>query len=105
MAEFTEVMKQRKRMCKQFPRKDEFLCDYCPIDSDNNGHNIDCSSFILKYPQEAEEIIMKWAEKNRIKTNEDVWKETFRKTFGINVEEIFNIDGFWDREYKEPKEV
>lgn len=56
MAEFAEVMKQRKRMCKTIK-----ACAFCPLGFGNNGTNDDCVEIGLNKPEEAEKIIMEWA--------------------------------------------
>lgn len=109
MAEFTEVMKQRERMCKSM----NYGCslNHCPLSSGCNGRNLSCSNFIRIHPKEAEEIIMAWAKEHPIKTNEDKFREVFgfipdseycpNKCQGngcINCEHRH----FWSQEYKEP---
>lgn len=62
MAEFQEVMKQYRRMCRFFNGEDDsFDCGLCPLSVDNNSGGDICDDFIRKYSCEAEEIIMKWA--------------------------------------------
>lgn len=51
--EFVEVMKQRNRMC------DTRNCVDCPLSLDDNGIKVRCSQLIKRYPEKAEEIIMK----------------------------------------------
>lgn len=112
MAEFTEVMEHRQRMCDEMES-----CLVCPL----NGNAISgCFTFIKKRPQEAEEIIMKWADENPIQTNADKFKEVMEKTFGVpahigspNCSLIdcpdnvacgdCEYNGFWQKEYREPK--
>lgn len=56
MAEYQEVMKQRKRMCEIFD------CADCPLSHNNNGiRGVFCNEFIRDHPAKAEAIIMKWA--------------------------------------------
>lgn len=108
MAEFTEVMKAKRRMCFGI------LCDYCPISSNNNSAGIECGNFMMEHMEDAEEIIMKWAKEHPIKTNADKFKEVF----GYNIDhstgchKLEDCDGdcikcefsnFWNQEYKEPK--
>lgn len=55
MAEYVEVMKQKKRMCNST------LCCKCDI-FHFSGENVDnCPQFISNNPSKAEEIIMAWA--------------------------------------------
>lgn len=109
MAEFIEVFKQRKRMCESYT--DQFgithceMCTMCKIPS--------CSYYIFSHPQEAESIIMKWAEEHPIKTNADKFKEVFgvepnrKGCAGIQCPKgcadcaNCNMYGFWEQEYKE----
>lgn len=69
MAEFQEIMKTRFRMCSQL------ICigdpkgtNSCPLRVTANGKNIYCKDFLLKYPKEAEEIILKWDKEHPVKT-------------------------------------
>lgn len=116
MAEFVEVMKHKKRMCDTLYCKGH-KCTKCQMDFENNGKFLDCRTFVIDYPQEAEEIIMKWAKENPVKTNADVFRETFGHEIaknphgcsGINcpneqyVCDSCTLNGFWNKEYKEPK--
>lgn len=61
MAEFTKIMEIRKRMCNPFK-----MCTECPLFE--TPEQISCADFILNYPKEAEEIILKWAEEHPVKT-------------------------------------
>lgn len=116
MAEFTEVMKQMERMCNSF------RCFDCPLSQNEVWKKNSCVSHTRQCPQEAEEIIMKWAEEHPIKTNADKFKEVFGVE--LDVEEIAEATNgcilkcgeikyceecvkynFWNKEYKEPSEV
>ena len=55
MAEFVEVMKQKKRMCNKT------LCCKCDIFRLCGEDIGNCSQFILSNPSKAEKIIMSWA--------------------------------------------
>lgn len=109
MAEFIEVMKQKERMCEKYNKNN---CAYCPLE---DFVQINCDAEIKANPQEAEEIIMKWAEEHKAQTNAGKFKEVFGLDFKLT-----GCDGiecptgncndceyknFWEREYKEPKEV
>ena len=59
--EFIEAMKIMKRMC-------EGGCHDCPLDDSNNNTKKPCDDFMMLHPEEAEEIIIKWAEENPQKT-------------------------------------
>ena len=54
MAEFVDIIKIKKRVCNG-------TCHRCPISSYNNVRRVGCEEFILKHPEEAEEILLKWA--------------------------------------------
>ena len=114
MAEFTEVMKQKNRIHEFFMNKGH--CMDCPISYYNNGCCAACTTLLVDYPQEAEEIIMNWAKENPIITNKDKFKEIF----GVDIDETncclkveckysncgeCEWDNFWYREYAEPSEV
>lgn len=58
---FTEAMKIMKSMCVG-------NCHDCPLYDSNNNTKESCDDFIMLYPKEAEESIIKWAEENPQKT-------------------------------------
>lgn len=116
MAEFTDVIKHKKRMCEKYN------CTHdCPIKkwvTSNYTKTFYGCTRIMEHPQEAEEIIMKWAKEHPIVTNADKFKEVFG--FTPNGKSCpYTIDScgdscdksncshydFWEQEYKEPKEV
>lgn len=116
MAEFKEVMKQRKRMCKASE------CTSISCELKNMARikgDITCDYLLTEYYEEAEEIIMKWAEENPIMTNADMLKKVFG--FDVNRDDcLFGeseeckthsacatcpLKNWWNQEYKEPKEV
>lgn len=116
MAEFTEVMKQRERMCDFF-QTEEGLCRInCPFSDKKSGAYDDCNRWVMEHYEEAESIIMKWAEEHPIKTNADKFKEVFGDVKDFDFENCFFLCGdnpcsscehkdFWEKEYKEPKGV
>lgn len=71
MAEFVEVMRQKKRLCKG---RD---CDDCPLSMRQRGGDMVCSEYMTLCPEEAEKIIMTWAKNNPEKTMKDVLLEKF----------------------------
>lgn len=113
--EFTEVMKQKKRMCEKYNKSAWASCERCGL----YRTDMTCNAFIAKHSQEAEQIITDWASKNPIVTNRDKLEEVF----GIRIDRDFsNCDcagfkcddgycetcrykNFWNKEYKEQKEV
>lgn len=56
MAEFTEVMRQRTRMCKAYVR-----CEGCPVRWIVNPGKIVCYDLAFENPAMFEERVMKWA--------------------------------------------
>lgn len=91
---FVEVVKARERMCKKSGG-----CANCELKI-LSGYI--CGLDILKNPEQAQEIIMKWAKEHPVKTNADKFKEVF----GTPVDYISFSDriGFWQQEYKERME-
>lgn len=55
MAEFVHVIRNYKRMCETCQ------CSECPISSQNNQSDMDCSEFTEERPDLAEQIITEWA--------------------------------------------
>lgn len=57
MAEFVKVIRERKRMCTQF-----INCRAgCPINELLTYTDLTCWEWIDRHPEEAEQVIMKWA--------------------------------------------
>lgn len=114
MAEFVEVIKNKDRICEA-----RAICDFCPLGEEARKHNMNCSEFIKKHTEEAEEIVMKWAKEHPIQTNIDKFKEVFgfipnmvSCVFTNNCGECYVnkiCDGgtkvWWEQEYKAPEEV
>ena len=112
MADFVELIKIKDRMHDEIGN-----CNKCPIGSANNGKRCLCGEFLLTYPEQAQEILLKWAEEHPIMTNADM----FEKVFGHKVEnnecplignsECFHNKScgdcpnkdFWKQRYKEPE--
>ena len=77
MAEYVEVMKQKKRMCNST------LCCKCNIFY-LSGENIgNCTQFILNNPSKAEKIIMSWAAEHPEPVYPSFAK--YLEQFGINI--------------------
>ena len=112
--EFVEVMKHKGRLCNGIEQ-----CGKCILSSDNNGKDVICSDFMVIYSEEAEKVIMKWAEEHPVKTNKDKFNEIFPdfpvdivnptkqckyncsnypNCYGCNSKEALE---FWDKEYQE----
>lgn len=112
MADFVEVMKIRDRMCESIER-----CHDCPINTFKNGKAISCESFSKKYPEQAQEILLKWNKEHPIKTNADKFEEVFGHKVDNNEcplignSECFHNKScsgcpnkdFWKKRYKEPE--
>lgn len=100
---FVEVMNARTRMCESFKG-----CGGCPLSG------MDCRNLCDRKPEQAQEIIMKWAKEHPLKTNADKFKEVFgfehnhdcpmsgsnccNKNSVCYVCEYYE---FWQQEYKE----
>ena len=82
MAEFQKVIKERKRMCGRYK-----ICDGCPIKAETLDKGDVCLTWIMRKPEEAEHIIMKWAKENPIVTN----GMKFHEVFGINFDALYSV--------------
>ena len=95
MAEFQTVMREYVRMCNS-----GLECVNCQISATNNGSCNSCLSFMQKFPEDAERIIMKWSEEHPIMTN----RRKFEEVFGLNVAAIYDVSRYaadWlDEEHK-----
>lgn len=116
MAEFKEVIRQKRRMCKFYKgcvRADHPLCGLSPS---NNGKRLTCHDFSQAYPEKTDEIVMNWAKEHPVKTNLDKLMEIFPTLDRRSIEEC-NCFGFkcppppnkcdgcagfnyWNKEYK-----
>ena len=54
------------RMCKKINE-----CEDCPLGTKNNGVGITCSFLMMKAPDKANEIILKWCEEHPVETRQD----------------------------------
>lgn len=96
MAEFQRVMSERERMCSCL------ICKHCGLYFENNGHGMNCSDFVRRYLEEAEDIIMQWSSEHPIITN----RKKFEEVFGFNIASLFDVNNcsvaeWLDDEYKE----
>lgn len=55
------------RMCKVVKNN----CGICPMSIGNNGANEFCAKLVMKQPNKANEIILKWCKEHPIKTRQD----------------------------------
>lgn len=93
MAEFKEVMKQRSRMCKHYLSMD-ISCENCPLDKARKNTMFQCFRYIAEYYQEAENVIMEWAEEHPVEYPYmiDVLYDVFNMPKGLNVSNA----GIWE---------
>jgi len=97
MAEFSKVMRERKRMCSQLK------CRNCRLSFDRNGHDVDCARFLREYPEEVEDIVMQWSKKHPVVTN----AMKFKEVFGYDFQDAFGALGcseWLDDEYEKGKQ-
>lgn len=96
MAEYSTVVKERRRMCKEVQ-----TCSKCPISAINNKTKTYCDNFMSASPEEADRIIMQWSKEHPVTTN----RRKFEEVFGFNIATMFEINcrnAEWlDEEYKE----
>ena len=59
-----DYLKAKDRMTKEC----HIRCDECPLSKDINGTGIDCMWLRRNYPEQAVEIVEKWAKENPVKT-------------------------------------
>lgn len=74
------------RMCKKMGTK----CDECPLDFINNGKRVFCIDLIKKYPDEANEIILKWCSSHPVKTRQEKFLEMFPNA-KVDINGILNV--------------
>ena len=72
MAEFAKVAAEVTRMCRHY----EGFCKECPL-----GFAASCRNWVIGQPEEAEEIILKWAEEHPVVTNGTKFEEVFGVPF------------------------
>ena len=52
-------------------------CDNCPMRAARNGTNLSCDVLLIKNPDKANEIIIKWCEEHPEKTRQDRFLKMF----------------------------
>lgn len=75
MAEFTKVMRQKRRLCKATKQ-----CSDCILEYPRNGTDCDCNEILEVYPEKAELIVMAWAAahpEKKYPTWADAWRQLF----------------------------
>lgn len=60
------------RMCKKINE-----CEDCPLGTKNNGVGITCSFLMMKAPDKANEIILKWCEEHPVETRQERFLKMF----------------------------
>lgn len=96
--DFKEFCKQFNRMCAFYP-----MCDKCGLQHKVETHNeFTCRNYCMSNPDEAEEIVKEFAEKNLIATNGMKFEEIFGETFCSNML-IGSANEWWNAEYKGDK--
>lgn len=100
MAEFTKVVSEGKRLCKECTK-----CDSCPIGFERYKRQLDCGEFIKYYPEETEQIIMQWSAEHPIMTNRRKFEEVFGKDLLklCVVDPLGDVLKWLDEEYKMEK--
>lgn len=63
--EYIDLINKRREICNHYNNNlkddDDFECaESCPLSYENNGKNTACGSFILNFPEEAQEVISNW---------------------------------------------
>jgi len=61
------------RLCKEYAAH----CNECPLNYRSTNINLACGEFARKYPDKANEIILKWCEEHPAKTRQDKFLEMF----------------------------
>lgn len=56
MAEFVDVMKKYKKICRYY----YFPCVYCPVHTIRRKYKLSCPEVIEKHPEEFEQVVMSW---------------------------------------------
>ena len=53
------------------------ICGDCPISFNNNNFNLECTTFVARYPDKANEIILNWCEKHPAETRQSKFLKMF----------------------------
>lgn len=72
-----ELIKAEANMCNKS------VCLSCPLDSKNNGKNISCYNYKIRYPEECIAIIEKWHKEHMV-TNAQQWTK-YLNARGIDI--------------------
>lgn len=99
MAEFVKVVTEKNRMCAA-----NKCCSNCPLSAKSRRSDITCSTFLKESPEEAEEIILRWAAEHPFKSNGTKFCEVFGVPFWAISCEVTPAISKWIRsEYREAK--
>lgn len=71
-----EYIKEKLRMSNNC----RLECFKCPVGRKNNGHNIDCTSFEVEYPEESVAIVENWSRTHPQMTRKDYLLKHFPDT-------------------------
>ena len=61
------------RMCNT----ENKYCRECPLSESNTNANLSCDEYLLKYPDKANEIILKWCKEHPVKTRQSEFLKMF----------------------------
>ena len=89
-------MKKEKATIEDFARMCEKVgikCHECPLTLKNNGKRVFCLVFIRKFPNEANEIILKWGKEHPVKTRQEKFLEMFPNA-DVNARGVLEICPF-----------
>lgn len=78
------------RMCN----KNSSKCEECPLALISNGKRMFCDDFIRKYPDKANEIILKWCEEHPIKTRQTEFLKMFPNA-PVDINGILGVSPCW----------
>ena len=67
-----EYFQNKKRMCENFSH-----CHDCPLGFNNHEGDIVCNEFEMNYPEQADEIVEKWAAEHPVKTRQSELMKLF----------------------------
>lgn len=86
----TATIKDLARMCDKVGIK----CDECPLAFIDNGKGEFCIDLIRKFPNEANEIILKWCEEHPVKTRQEKFLEMFPNA-PVDINGILRVSPCW----------
>ena len=85
-------MKKEKAAIEDYARMcNKSVCSKCPLGCSNNGKKEVCVSFMQKFPDKANEIILKWCEEHPTKTRQTEFLEMFPNAY-IGGSGILNVN-------------